>query len=150
MEERSQIIRRIKELFLSQNLAILATQNKGQPYTSLVSFASSRDLKQIFFVTPQYTRKYMNLSANSNVSILIDNRSNMASDLGKAIAVTAIGDVKEIEEAGKDAFLYVYLTKHPYLEEFVKSPTSALLRINVRKYIIVSRFQKVLEIEVSR
>jgi len=99
LDKRPQIIKRIKELFLSQNLAILATQNKGQPYTSLVSFASSDNLKQIFFVTPQYTRKYMNLSADSRVSMLVDNRSNKASDIGKAIAVTVIGDAEEIQGA---------------------------------------------------
>ena len=150
MDERPQIIKRIKELFLSQNLAILATQNEGQPYTSLVSFASSDTLKQIFFVTPQYTRKYINLSADSRVSILVDNRSNKASDIGKAIAVTAIGDAEEIKVDEKNEVLLVYLAKHPYMEDFAKSPTSALLRINVRKYIMVSRFQKVLELEVSR
>jgi nitroimidazol reductase NimA-like FMN-containing flavoprotein (pyridoxamine 5'-phosphate oxidase superfamily) len=150
LDDRPQITKQIKELFLTQNLAVLATQNKGNPYTNLVSFASSDNLKQIFFVTPQYTRKYMNLSADSRVSILVDNRSNKASDIGNAIAVTAIGDAEEIKVNEKDEVLLIYLAKHPYMEDFAKSPTSALLRINVRKYIIVSRFQKVLELEVSR
>jgi hypothetical protein len=42
----------------------------------------------------------------------------------------------------------VYLGKHPYLEGFVTSPTCALLRIKVEKYIVVTRFQEVREIQM--
>jgi hypothetical protein len=42
----------------------------------------------------------------------------------------------------------VYLGKHPHLEEFVTSPTCALLRIKVEKYIVVTRFQEVREIKI--
>ena len=40
----------IKELLESQPLGVLATQNRGQPYTSIVAFSSSDDLRSLFFV----------------------------------------------------------------------------------------------------
>jgi len=48
----------------------------------------------------------------------------------------------------RQPFLPVYLEKHPYLEEFVASPTGALLRVKVDKYIVVTRFQEVMEIQI--
>ena len=73
-------------LLNSQPLALLATQNQGQPYASLVAFAASDDLKALFFATTRSTRKYANLSSDSRVAMLVDNRSNQASDFRWAMA----------------------------------------------------------------
>lgn len=43
----------------------------------------------------------------------------------------------------------IYLDKHPSLKEFVESPTTALLSVRVKTYIMVSRFQNVQELHVS-
>jgi hypothetical protein len=57
-------LNRIKNLFDSQSLAVLATQSNAQPYASLVAFAATEDLKQIIFLTPNTTRKYANIESN--------------------------------------------------------------------------------------
>jgi nitroimidazol reductase NimA-like FMN-containing flavoprotein (pyridoxamine 5'-phosphate oxidase superfamily) len=139
----------LKELFTSQQLAVLATQNEEQPYTSLVAFASSEDLKQLFFATTRATRKFANLSANSRVSMLVDNRSNKTSDFRKAMAVGALGTAEEIDDYEEDKILEIYLAKHPHLKEFVRSPSCALLRIRVERYYLVSRFQNVTEVHIK-
>jgi hypothetical protein len=41
----------LQELFITQPLAVLSTQSEGQPYASLVAFATSEDLKALFFAT---------------------------------------------------------------------------------------------------
>lgn len=46
----------IRQLFDSQDLAVLSTQKKGQPYASLVAVAVTPDLNQILFLTPSTTR----------------------------------------------------------------------------------------------
>ena len=81
----------LKDLFDSQPLAVLATQGDGQPYTNLVAFAFSRNLKSLFFATTQSTRKFANLSAEPRVSMLVDNRTNNPSDFRWAKAVTVTG-----------------------------------------------------------
>ena len=48
----------------------------------------------------------------------------------------------------RQQFLKVYLEKHPYLEEFAAGPTCALLRVRVDRYIVVTRFQEVSEIQM--
>jgi len=57
----SKLKRNLRKLLRSQLLAVLSTQNQGQPYASLVAFASSDDLKSLYFATSRSTRKYANL-----------------------------------------------------------------------------------------
>jgi nitroimidazol reductase NimA-like FMN-containing flavoprotein (pyridoxamine 5'-phosphate oxidase superfamily) len=138
----------LKKLLQSQPLAVLATQGRGQPYASLVAFASSDDLKSLFFATTRSTRKYANMSADSRVAVLVDNRSNKASDFRWAMAATATGKAKEVSSRRRKSALDLYLTKHPHLREFVHSPTCALCEIKVQTFFVVTRFQNVVEVHV--
>jgi heme iron utilization protein len=122
----------------------------GQPYASLVVFAATQDLKSLLFATTRATRKYDNLSHDPRVALLIDSRSNLNSDIHGAIAVTATGIAEEVGEKEKEALLKIYLAKHPHLKDFVHSPTCALLRVKVETYYLVSKFQKVFELRISR
>jgi nitroimidazol reductase NimA-like FMN-containing flavoprotein (pyridoxamine 5'-phosphate oxidase superfamily) len=149
MESASQMGRTLKDLFTSQRLGVLATYGEGQPYTSLVAFAATDDLKYLVFATTRATRKYANLSAESRVALLVDNRSNQDSDFHSAMAVTALGNAEEVKESERDPLLRLYLAKHPYLGEFVNSPTCALLKVSVDRYYMVNRFQNVMEIQVT-
>lgn len=80
----------LRDLFRFQRLAVLATQREGQPFTNLVAFAATDDLKHLAFATTRATRKYANLAADSQVAMLVDNRRNQISDFENAAAVTAI------------------------------------------------------------
>jgi heme iron utilization protein len=136
----------IGSLLSSQKLAVLATYDDDQPYTSLVAFAASSDLRLIYFATSRSTRKFANLARNHRVSMLIDNRSNQQRDFEEAIAATALGSVTEIQK-GEPA--YVYLRKHPHLKDFVESPGTAFLQMAVERYYVVSRFKNVMELVVA-
>ncbi|MDD3580146.1 MAG: pyridoxamine 5'-phosphate oxidase family protein [Desulfobacca sp.] len=139
----------IKELLFSQKLAVLSTHQQGQPYTNLMAFAVTDDLKFFLFATTRATRKYSNLMADSRVSLLVDNRANQESDFSEAAAVTALGKAWELQGLERQQFLKIFLDKHPYLQEFVSSPSCALLRVKVEKYILVTRFQEVRELQPS-
>jgi nitroimidazol reductase NimA-like FMN-containing flavoprotein (pyridoxamine 5'-phosphate oxidase superfamily) len=139
----------LKSLFASQHTCVLATQKDGQPYTSLVAFSSSEDLKDLFFATMRTTRKFANLSPDSRVAMLIDNRSNLPSDFQWATGVTVTGRAEELANPDRQMALTAYLVKHPHLEDFVSSPSCAFLRIRVETYYVVTRFQNVVEIHVQ-
>jgi nitroimidazol reductase NimA-like FMN-containing flavoprotein (pyridoxamine 5'-phosphate oxidase superfamily) len=149
MENAEEIQKHIRDLFASQKLAVLATHSQEQPYASLVAFAAGDDLKYLYFVTPKTTRKFANLKVNPQVAVLINSSTNQAADFHRAISVTAVGDAGEISAADRKQILPVYLAKHPYLEDFANSPTSALVRVAVRSYYLVKNFQKVLELHLS-
>jgi len=57
--------------------------------------------------------------------------------------------VKEMVGMEKKRFQKLYLSKHPYLKEFVSSPTCALLRMDVETYYVVRQFQNVMELHIK-
>jgi len=149
MPDKDQIEQRLMELLASQKLAVLATQDQAQPYASLVVFAASEDLRELYFVTPKATRKFAYLQANPRVALLMDSRSNQDSDIHRAVAATAVGSAAEVPPGERSRVLSCYLAKHPHLEEFAASPSCALVRVSVATYYVVSRFQEVMELQFA-
>jgi nitroimidazol reductase NimA-like FMN-containing flavoprotein (pyridoxamine 5'-phosphate oxidase superfamily) len=149
MKANEQFQKAVEELFRSQNLATLSTHHAGQPYASLVAFVASDDLRKIYFATPTTTRKYANLTADSRVAILVNSSMNQASDFHRAISITAVGKAKDVTGKGRQQVLGHYLAKHPYLEDFVHSPTCALVQVEVDSYYMVKNFQNVTELHLK-
>ena len=81
----------LRGLLRSQRYAVLATDDHGQPFASLMAFAASEDLRQIVVLTERNRRKFANLKANRRVALMIDDRENKSSDTQDSVAVTAIG-----------------------------------------------------------
>jgi nitroimidazol reductase NimA-like FMN-containing flavoprotein (pyridoxamine 5'-phosphate oxidase superfamily) len=133
--EAKELIRQIVE---SQRFAVLATQFEGQPYSNLVAFAEAEDLRSLLFVTSRNTRKYSNTLASKKVAVLVDSRTNQASDLNNAIAITALGTIKEVAADNKDYLSGIYLSKHPQLKDFLHKPSNALMKVAVTDYIVAS------------
>ena len=131
---------KLNDLFKSQRFAVIATQGKEYPYTSLVSILVSDDFRKIYFPTSKKTIKYENLSLNSLISILIDNRKNEPGDIKNATAVTAIGKSFETKD---DNIKNEFLVKHPYMKDFINSKGCVLIEIIIKKYIIVDSLENV-------
>jgi general stress protein 26 len=150
MINREQLQREITKLLLSQKLAVLATQSsEGSAYASLIAYASTDDLQKIVFATPKATRKFANIKHNPNISLLIDDRSNNEKDFHDAQAITVMGVVDRIDDdASQNELASLYLSKHPYLKDFLHSPSTAFIIILVRSYYLVSRFQEVMELHI--
>ena len=149
MNQLEQIKETLRDLLMSQQLAVLATHHDGQPYASLVAFVATRGSERTAVCDSRNTRKFANLTRDSRVSLLVDSRSNRDADIHEAMAVTVIGTAAEVEEMDRGRYLAIYLGKHPHLEEFVKAPSCALIRVRVDSYNLVSRFQKVMELHVT-
>jgi hypothetical protein len=128
----------IMNVFTSQRFAVLSTQFEGQPYSSLIAFAEAKNLKNLIFVTSRDTRKYSNTQVNKRVAVLIDNRTNQASDLQSAVAITAIGTIEEVAEYNRDYRSGIYLFKHPQLADFLNKPSNALMKVEVTDYVVAT------------
>lgn len=124
--------------------AVLATDSGGQPYTSLIAFALSDDLKGIIFATARNTSKYKNILKNRNVSLMIDSRTNSVKSYMYAEAVTVLGRAVPLKK-GKRRYrlLRTFLKKHPVLAEFVKAPSTSMVFIEINRALHVSQFQTV-------
>lgn len=147
-ETEQDVQKKINSLLSSQQLAVLSTQRGGQPYSSLMAFAYSSDLKDIVVATGKSTRKHQNLVQESRVSLLIDNRSNSENDFHSAAALTVLGKAEQIGDAERPGYEKLYLSRHPSLEKFLLSPSTAFFKVMVHHYLLVSHFQKVKEYRV--
>lgn len=135
---------RLKVFNKTQFFAVLATNDNGQPYTSLISFAVTPDLKKVIFATPKQTRKYRNILNSKNVAILIDNRSNTRKNLMETEAITIMGEALLIRRGkARDELAALFLKKHPDLEEFIQSKTTALIVVDAIRCIHVGEFQTI-------
>jgi nitroimidazol reductase NimA-like FMN-containing flavoprotein (pyridoxamine 5'-phosphate oxidase superfamily) len=142
-------IARLRDFFKTQKLTALATQEPEHPYLSLMAFAFTDDLNYMIVATKRGTRKYSNMIKAPGVAFLIDNRLNQANDFEDTLAVTGIGRVEEINDSEKKEVLDLFLSHHPELEAFGRSLECALMKIKIHKFIIVSRFQEVEELEMT-
>jgi len=135
---------RLKVLDRREYFAVLATDDDGQPYTSLINFALTPDCKAVIFATPRATQKYRNMIKTKAVALLIDNRSKNAKNLMGTEAVTVIGKARLLRK-GKawEDFANIYIKKHPDLAVFVHSPSTALMVVDATRCIHVSQFQTI-------
>jgi uncharacterized protein YhbP (UPF0306 family) len=143
------IRRRITALLDSQWLAVLSTHHRGAPYASLVGFAAERDLRRIYFATPETTRKFRNISEDPRVALLVDSRTHRESDFHQASAVTAVGSAVCVDKSIDDAAVSLYLSRHPYLSDFLHAATTRLIRIDVERHLLVENFQQVMELRIQ-
>ncbi len=143
-DEHGSIPERIHWLLTGQPYAVLCTQSRSQPYGSLVAFAASDDLKTLVFSTPTTTRKYRLLIECEHVALLIDSRSACPGEMMQIEAVTATGHAHVIAP-GKEFERWAGLltARHTHLAPFVRAESSALVRVDVVRYLHVCRFQEV-------
>jgi hypothetical protein len=124
--------------------AVLCTQGEGQPYGSVVAFAFDQDLQTFVFATPMATRKYRLLSECDRVALVVDNRDKFPDDLMRVGAVTVTGRAQRLEPGpGYLRWSGMLMERHPYMRTFVESPSTALFRVDVVRFLHVTRFQEV-------
>lgn len=139
----------LQKLCAGQPLAVLATDARSGPYTSLVAVTVTPDLRQLFFATLRATRKWANLVGNHHVSLLIDNRGNQVTDFSRAAAATILGVAEELSGTELETGMAIFLGRHPHLAEFTASPNCALFRVRISSIYLVTHFQNVMEFHFS-
>jgi nitroimidazol reductase NimA-like FMN-containing flavoprotein (pyridoxamine 5'-phosphate oxidase superfamily) len=135
---------RIRALLEQQPFAVLCTQGEGQPYGSVIAFAFSEDLRSVAFCTPVATRKYRLLSECKNVALVVDSRCQHLDNMMEVAALTATGHAVQLEGGPEyERWAARLVARHPQLRAFVAAPSSALFRLDIVRYLHVTRFQEV-------
>ncbi|WP_320047934.1 pyridoxamine 5'-phosphate oxidase family protein [uncultured Ilyobacter sp.] len=140
----------ISKVSSRQLFAVLATSHENQPYTSLVAFALTEDLKNLVFITPRDTRKFQYLSENNNVSLMIDNSENQKVDISKAVGITISGKSRDSSGEEREKLLDLFISKHPQMNEFAFSKGCSVVSVDIKRYDVVERFQNVSVLEFSK
>lgn len=132
----------IQEFFIAQPFGVLGTMREGLSHLSLVSFASTKDLKTLLIVTGRTSRKFQNILANPRVSFFTDNRPDSSLYIHAAMGISAKGQAYELDKRSESDSVRIYLEKHPAMEEFLKSLETVLIGIQVESYEVVTNFQE--------
>ncbi len=140
----------LAQLLADQPLAVLATHHDGQPYCNLVAVLGCEDLDWLAFATPRNTRKYRNLLADPRVSLMLDDRRRLSEGVEAVTAATAMGTAAEPPSDERADLIEKYIRHHPTLEAFVRSEDAALLKVHVHRWVVVDRFQHVVEFSPGR
>lgn len=134
----------IRRLVDGQLYGVLCTQGQGQPYGSVVAYATTPDLGRAVFATQKATRKYRLLSECAHVALVIDNRSALPGGLMDVEAVTATGRTHEVAPGPEfEQWSRLLVDRHAHLDAFVRSVSCGLFRIDIVRYFHVTRFQEV-------
>ena len=142
--EQRAVREQIRALLQGQPFAVLCTQGGGQPYGSVVAYAYSDDLCSATFATPVATRKYRLLCECENVALVVDSRSQHPEDMMQVEALTATGRAVQLQAGPEyDRWATRLTARHPQLQTFVAAPSSALFRVDIVRYLHVTRFQEV-------
>jgi nitroimidazol reductase NimA-like FMN-containing flavoprotein (pyridoxamine 5'-phosphate oxidase superfamily) len=147
--KRKEIRKYVENILKTQLYGVLATSYNGQPYTSLLAFASSEDLRNIYAATGKTSYKFQNLSNNQKVAFFIDTRSNNNFDTSNAFALTAIGEAIPVTKDKVAEIEDFYLERHPHLNSFVRSENVQFVQIKVSMFSLVERFQNVFLLEMD-
>ena len=137
---------KIRALMIEQPYAVLCTQGGGQPYGSMIAFAANQELNTVVFATPIATRKFRLLSECDRVSLVVDNRTYYPGNLPSIHAVTATGRAVNLQNSGvEDNWQKLLVDKHPLMHDFIRAPSTALIRIDILRYLHVTRLQEVFQ-----
>ena len=127
----------IQTLLDTTGFAVLATENAGQPHTSLIAITPVDEGQRLVFSTYRNTRKFANLMQNPRVSVLMDGRRECSGSSPTSFVLSAVGRVHEINAATRPHRLDAHLQKHPDLATFTQEPDCVLLEVVVDAYQIV-------------
>jgi nitroimidazol reductase NimA-like FMN-containing flavoprotein (pyridoxamine 5'-phosphate oxidase superfamily) len=128
----------IQKLLNTIGFAVLATENAGQPHTSLIAITPVDDGQRLVFATYRNTRKFTNLMQNQRVSVLIDGSgSGSPGGTSTRCVLSAVGRVQEINVTTQPHLLGAHLQRHPDLATFTQAPDCVLLEVVVEAYQVV-------------
>jgi nitroimidazol reductase NimA-like FMN-containing flavoprotein (pyridoxamine 5'-phosphate oxidase superfamily) len=133
------LLDRIRDLVRGRDICVLATVSGQRPHCSLMAYLADDECGEIYMVTGRQTTKYKNLSANPEVSLLIDTREEHASgNRQNARALTVDGTFKPIEEEGKKRRIAGrFRERHPHLKAIMDDPDSQLVCVKVRSFLLL-------------
>ena len=143
MNQQSTTKEYIESVLRRNRFAVLATEGDGQPHVSLIAITPFASYRQLIFATYRNTLKYRNLSQNNKVALFIENENANIPGPNDKVALTIIGQTKEISISDREAAFREHLRWHPEMESFMQSSDCALIMVLAHSYQIVNGIEDI-------
>jgi heme iron utilization protein len=136
------------QLLKGQKIAVLASSNHGHPYSSMVAFTATEDLKTIVFFIRRDSQTYRNLKSDGRACLFTDSREKL--DAGyeevEGLRITGVAwEIKNEQEYKK--LKKIHLEKHPGMAAFVEDANTAQFKLTVSSYRFVFRFNEAFDFD---
>lgn len=132
------MIDRMKELLKTRDMCVLATCSDNKPHCSLMGYITDEPIERVYLVTLKSTRKYRNLMQNSQVSLLVDTRSEHGGLRENIQALTVSGTCAPVDEGEhKDAVFRRFSRAHPHLSGLLNDPDMVLLCLRIESFLLL-------------
>ena len=129
---------KVEEILRENSLCVLCTDGESIPHCSLMTYMPSDDLKSLYMISIQESKKYKNLSSNPDVSVLIDTRQRISYQKDKKIiSVTFEGHYEPIEQKEIEQIKASFVKEHIELDEIIKSPGVAIFGIKLKSFSLL-------------
>jgi len=83
------------------------------------------------------------LTECDRIALVVDSRSAYPDRMMEVEAITATGRAHEATDSKRELWVAELTARHPQLERFLASPTTAVFVIEIARYLYVTRFQEV-------
>lgn len=139
-------------MILENGVCALATCAGGQPRASLMSYAVEADCSTIYLATPASTRKWANLRANPEASLLIDERCQARERSPapvRALTLDCVLEPVDSPEARRDILARI-AARHPHLADFLAAPDMEPLRLRPRRALLLRGASESLFVDLEK
>src|SRR5438445_10141053 len=122
---------KIRSLFASQHVAVLATQGERGPTATMQAFAETAELDILFILGD--SDKYQNLLKNGHATVLIDDREKGDITTFRVNRATLYGIATEIPRGPEwDSLQAHFIAKNPFEKPFFDNPKLKMVRVKPR------------------
>ena len=138
------------EKMLNENqLCVLCTESQGMPHCSLMTYILDEGGKMLYLITSMNSRKYKNLLANKNVSVIIDSRQQL--EVGSTHPITSVtfdGEFIEIEKSLLEEMRTLFGANHPELEQILSQESCVIFSVRLKNYLLLNGPVQILQGEL--
>jgi len=133
------MLEKMKTLLQGNDSCVLATCSSDQPHCSLMTYLADIEPQTVYVVTRNTGRKYANMMANPNVSLLIDTRSKADARSGEPIkALTLHGRCRPVDhEETRRLLLEEFIQKRPGIASLALDPQAVVFSVKITSYLLL-------------
>ncbi|TFG14671.1 hypothetical protein EU537_03100 [Candidatus Thorarchaeota archaeon] len=140
----------VSNVFSNQRIAVLGVSKNDDPYSCLVAFVVTDDLRYVIFATMRARKKYRYMQANPRVTLMIDDREHKPTDYTNTTSIAVVGTAQEVDGTKRSDYAQLLLNKHPTLTDFVESEDSAIMEVKIEDMYVVDNFESLRKISFDK
>jgi nitroimidazol reductase NimA-like FMN-containing flavoprotein (pyridoxamine 5'-phosphate oxidase superfamily) len=140
----------IEKIIRSNDLAVLATCVDNRPHCSLMAYVPHEDCRIVYMLTNKDSRKFRNISANSKVSLMVDNRLDDQVSRPDIKALTIGGTCSPAALEDQERIKKFLLQSHPQLETLSRLENTIAIEVRAESFLLLDGVNEAFFIDISR